>query len=391
MCGICFVCGVDVCRSQLDKLIEPDWELLKNRGPDRIKKEYLRINEKIHGVMGGCVLWLQGSSPHTQPVTDRHGNMLLWNGDVLEGYQIPKEMSDSKYLSNQLSNIVKESDILSILSHIKGPWAFIFYHTHTRRLYFGRDALGRHSLLWRRPTHERALFALSSVCHRSQEGVEEVPACGVFRVDLSSVSSLTKEGFENHNESERCYQSESERSNGSQKQSESEKERSTGSESIHCIHSRIDRVSGRECWRQLQKLRPQRTWNFVQINVTREELQSWRVSIIQHLLQPHTSVLDDSIGCSLWFATRGKGRLNNTPYTSTVRVVLSGVGADEQLGGYSRHRGVFEAGEAGKAGGCGSGGGWSGLIREIDLEMSRIHHRNLGRDNRILAHHGRAP
>ena len=55
------------------------------------------------------------------------------------------------------------------------------------------------------------------------------------------------------------------------------------------------------------------------------------------------------------------------------------MGADEQLAGYSRHRAKFNV------------GGWSALINEIDMEMSRIYKRNLGRDNRILAHHGRAP
>lgn len=55
------------------------------------------------------------------------------------------------------------------------------------------------------------------------------------------------------------------------------------------------------------------------------------------------------------------------------------MGADEQLGGYSRHRGRFSAGS------------WPALLEEIDMEISRIHTRNLGRDNRILADHGRAP
>ncbi|KAK3856966.1 hypothetical protein Pcinc_036749 [Petrolisthes cinctipes] len=646
MCGICFVCGVGVSPRQLDKLIEPDWEFLRKRGPDGVAKEYLQINEEIQGVMAGCVLWLQGSSPHTQPIIDRHGNMLLWNGDVLHGHQIPVEMSDTKYLSDQLSNIDDENQLLSLLSDIKGPWSFIYYQTNTKRLYFGRDALGRHSLLWRRPTSHRALFALSSVCHQSQEGgdgvgVEEVPAYGVYRVDLAPEGALTEEGFSVHlfpwstvntntlllssylpscvltiqhtidscirvplnktlpshtltqhlksttvvqdptkddmmslyplvrdptkstvvqdptkdspmdlcplvqdppkftvvqdppkddmmslyplvqdppkdglmslyppkstvvqdptkddipvmslkNEQEEVEVSEVRkkkqevevtevRNNGQQqkedevtevrkkkevevsevkneqqekeveitevrkKKQEQEKEvevtevrkkKQEQEKEVEVTEVRKneqqqqeekevevsevkkkkeekekvevtevnevkneqqqqqqdevsdmkfevpDRISGRQCWRELQQLRPQRTWNFVQIDVTREEVQSARMSTIRHLLHPNTSVLDDSIGCALWFAARGIGTLNGKHYTSPARVVLSGVGADEQLGGYSRHRSAFEA------------GGWSALINEVETEMTRIHSRNLGRDNRILAHHGRAP
>jgi len=38
------------------------------------------------------------------------------------------------------------------------------------------------------------------------------------------------------------------------------------------------------------------------------------------LILPLTTVLDDSIGCALWFAARGKGLLDGMPYTTTARV-----------------------------------------------------------------------
>lgn len=56
-----------------------------------------------------------------------------------------------------------------------------------------------------------------------------------------------------------------------------------------------------------------------------------------------------------------------------------GAGADEQMAGYARHRQRF------------ANGGWPLLVSEVEMEMNRISERNLGRDNRILADHGRAP
>lgn len=79
---------------------------------------------------------------------------------------------------------------------------------------------------------------------------------------------------------------------------------------------------------------------------------------------------------AFWFASRGIGYLKNEkgelePYTSQAKVLLSGLGADEQLGGYSRHKEQFKV------------AGWKGLIHELQLDLDRISTRNLGKDNRL--------
>ena len=66
-----------------------------------------------------------------------------------------------------------------------------------------------------------------------------------------------------------------------------------------------DRVSG---LKSLSELNQARKWNFVEINVSVDELRKERDGLIRHLLFPHQTVLDDSIGCALWFASRGKGQ-----------------------------------------------------------------------------------
>ncbi|XP_077175564.1 asparagine synthetase domain-containing protein 1 [Paroedura picta] len=142
-----------------------------------------------------------------------------------------------------------------------------------------------------------------------------------------------------------------------------------------------DRITGRTGLEELKALSPSRTWNFVEINVTLEELKARRRQQISHLVYPLDTVLDDSIGCAVWFASRGEGLITNQggpkPYKSPAKVVLTGIGADEQLAGYSRHRVCFKR------------YGFEGLNKELQMELGRISSRNLGRDDRVIGDHGK--
>ncbi|XP_051009732.1 asparagine synthetase domain-containing protein 1 [Acomys russatus] len=142
-----------------------------------------------------------------------------------------------------------------------------------------------------------------------------------------------------------------------------------------------DRVTGKAGLKELQSVNPSRTWNFVEINVSLEELQELRRARICHLVQPLDTVLDDSIGCAVWFASRGIGCLVTQDavrsYKSSAKVILTGIGADEQLAGYSRHRVRFQS------------LGLEGLNEEIEMELGRISSRNLGRDDRVIGDHGK--
>lgn len=142
-----------------------------------------------------------------------------------------------------------------------------------------------------------------------------------------------------------------------------------------------DRVTGKAGLKELQSVNPCRTWNFVEINVSLEELQKLRRARICHLVHPLDTVLDDSIGCAVWFASRGIGWLVTQDavraYKSCAKVILTGIGADEQLAGYSRHRVRFQS------------LGLEGLNEEIAMELGRISSRNLGRDDRVIGDHGK--
>ncbi|XP_049584892.1 asparagine synthetase domain-containing protein 1 [Syngnathus scovelli] len=142
-----------------------------------------------------------------------------------------------------------------------------------------------------------------------------------------------------------------------------------------------DRITGKSGLKELQALAPQRRWNFVEVDVRREELQEMRRTRIADLVYPLDTVLDDSIGCAVWFAARGEGFLardhHRTVFMSSAKVILTGIGADEQLAGYARHRVRFKT------------SGHQGLVQEIAMEIGRISSRNLGRDDRVIADHGK--
>jgi len=96
--------------------------------------------------------------------------------------------------------------------------------------------------------------------------------------------------------------------------------------------------------------------------------------------------MDFSIAMALYFAARGQGQtwdlidsepIREARYTSTARVLLSGLGADEIFAGYSRHAAAFAR------------GGFHDLADELELDFNRIGSRNLGRDDRMMSHWGK--
>ncbi|KAF9984709.1 hypothetical protein BGZ65_012791 [Modicella reniformis] len=142
-----------------------------------------------------------------------------------------------------------------------------------------------------------------------------------------------------------------------------------------------DRITGYESLAELRRIAPHRHWNFVEVNIPFTEATAHRTEILERMA-PLDSVMDLSIAMAFWFASRGIGHLRNEqnesmPYTSQAKVLLSGLGADEQLGGYSRHKEQFKT------------RGWKGLIHELQLDLDRISTRNLGRDDRIISDHGK--
>lgn len=163
-----------------------------------------------------------------------------------------------------------------------------------------------------------------------------------------------------------------------------------------------DRITGRKSFAELSAAVPDRKWRLVtvslflvldicrlvvrtdalQVNVPYTDTVSHRNTVI-NLIAPHNTEMDLSIGYALYFAVRGTGFAQTQPdgepcqYSTTARVLLSGLGADELFGGYLRHETAFQR------------QGYKGLIDELKLDVGRLGKRNLGRDDRVMSHWSR--
>ncbi len=143
-----------------------------------------------------------------------------------------------------------------------------------------------------------------------------------------------------------------------------------------------DRITGRASHAELQRVCPDRDWRFIAIDVPFPEFTQHRDTIIS-LMRPHNTEMDPSIASALYFAARGKGAIyaststKSIHYTTSARVLLSGLGADELFAGYTRHATAFKR------------NGFTALLDELETDVSRLGKRNLGRDDRVISHWGK--
>ncbi|ALC48504.1 CG17486 [Drosophila busckii] len=130
-----------------------------------------------------------------------------------------------------------------------------------------------------------------------------------------------------------------------------------------------DRLSAQQTLQELHRICPERCWQLLEVNVSREELQQQLKQHICQLIYPLQTVLDESLGAAFWFAAAAP--------QSHARVALLGSGADELFGGYVRHRKAWRR------------GGAEQLLAELEHDWQRIPARNLARDDRVIADCGK--
>ncbi|KAI1776741.1 asparagine synthase-domain-containing protein [Hypoxylon cercidicola] len=464
---------------------------LSNRGPDYFGQATRELpfsngDSVIHLNFTSTVLALRGDHVARQPLeSPTTGSILCWNGEAwrIDGQPISSE-NDGELILARLdatdasSATPRESQILNILRSIDGPFAFLFYDAQSRRLYFGRDRLGRRSLLINQ-AEDGDSISFSSISDVPAAGWKEVEADGFYSLNLES-RIATPQGLKldtritKHEwlspEGDHMVSS---IGNFNMALPSQEHKLDFDSVTVEVLHywlceslklrvlnipeppstltdvdvrvailfsggldctvlARLahdlvpvsqgidlinvafenprqvainktvrkaqpylpitdvyeacpDRVTGRKAFAELRSTCPSRHWRFIAVNVPYEEAISHKSRVVS-LMYPHNTEMDLSIAFALYFAARGIGHSYThscewepapPSVTSPARVLLSGLGADELFGGYSRHEAAFK------------NGGYARLVEELKLDIGRIGQRNLGRDDRIMAHWGK--
>ena len=209
MCGIFFHCSTS---KRLG--LSPDMlERLKKRGPDSVKSIDWSIKvagsgqqeqsdkDTLYLSITSTVLALRGASIEVQPlIDDNTGSMLCWNGEAWKIGNDALDCNDSRAIFSRLIRIIAQYShepsglsswesrgpsalaIKDILKSIQGPFSFLFYDAVFKRLFYGRDLLGRRSLLVQSANND--LFLSSIAGEYPPKTWLEVPANEFHEVDL---------------------------------------------------------------------------------------------------------------------------------------------------------------------------------------------------------------
>lgn len=212
MCGILFSCCWRDIQYQ-----DPfgHCEVIRQRGPDgfgTIERTWTAarpLEKTICLTFSASVLSLRGSQVVLQPLQDdATGSLLCWNGEAWRiGDQLMSEGNDASAVFSSLlnapncghgqhegatdcSNHWRRDHVRNVLASIHGPFAFVFLDWPARRLYFGRDVLGRRSLV-ARASPEGFITIASVGCGTAAVQWKEIDSSGIIEVNLGATETPT--------------------------------------------------------------------------------------------------------------------------------------------------------------------------------------------------------
>ena len=218
MCGIFFSCSPEQHRPPSDTLLND----LRRRGPDGANSVTPSVAPDISASRNSgsemqkpaylltflsTVLSLRGNSVVGQPLQDlESGSLLCWNGEAWKvgGQNVQGNDAECvfdlflgatrRHSDNADDTLITHDhslqSVAEMLSSITGPYAFVFYDAQHHRVFYGRDALGRRSLLRRQ--YSATTIVLSSICDSAEpENWIEVEADGIYVYDMNANMDLS--------------------------------------------------------------------------------------------------------------------------------------------------------------------------------------------------------
>lgn len=197
------MCGVFCSISRRSHVLPSDTvaQRLKARGPDASNTVCLQLasgSESTYITLFSTVLSLRGSTTTDQPFQE-HGSKsaLCWNGEAWSIQGERPSGNDTACVFKLLQAATRHGtpderitaasveSVSRTMAKIAGPYAFVFYDEQSSKLYFGRDLLGRRSLLVKMT--EFGDILISSITDASSEqNWEEIEADGVYCLDLAA-------------------------------------------------------------------------------------------------------------------------------------------------------------------------------------------------------------
>lgn len=407
--------------------------IIRERGTD-----YERY-ESFHNIeMYSSVLSLRQPLAK-QPLNDER-YIVQYNGELYNN-EISDDMNDVDYLHNKLLNDVN-GDIPKLVENLRGEFAYSIVDKLKNKIYFGKDLIGRKSLCYS-INHENELFISSCppIDGDIRESFIECKNAIIYCFDTDSME-LNEISFNKHNQ---VLNNIDENFDISKLHSELSKSVYKRISSIHPLPqdetnskfailfsggidctliagfcgelcengTTIDllnvsfsnpranlsydetpdrKLAIKNCNELNNKYNRNGIYfKLIKIDVSYEEYKCARERVI-NLIYPNDTEMDLSIAIAFYFAASGK----SDDVNSECKVLLSGLGADELFGGYTRHERIFT--------------GISNQIKrklknkpttdtndynikilneelkdELQVDLDRLWERNLTRDDKVIS------
>lgn len=193
------MCGI-FCSISLDVAVKPDQQTLENlraRGPDSIKEHVVVLptsREDINGpetltlTFVSTVLALRGDQIQDQPLVDAAtASVLCWNGEAWKVDNSIVAGNDTCRVFELLlaaSNASQpRGEILKMLTSIAGPFAFVYFDANSSTLYYGRDKLGRRSLMISRDAASSIVISSNST-NSNYSTCNEIDTTAIYALEL---------------------------------------------------------------------------------------------------------------------------------------------------------------------------------------------------------------